>query len=103
MEVYLDGGVRRGTDVIKALCLGCKAVGLGRPFLYANTCYGEASVSKAIESSDLWFLKLTYLVLQEEIKTCMRLLGVTSLNQLSPQYVISTERGAHRVVEHECI
>ena len=50
MEVYLDGGVRRGTDVVKALCLGCKAVGLGRPFLYANTCYGIDGVLKAIES-----------------------------------------------------
>jgi L-lactate dehydrogenase (cytochrome) len=50
MEVYLDGGVRRGTDVVKALCLGCKAVGLGRPFLYANTCYGVDGVLKAIES-----------------------------------------------------
>jgi L-lactate dehydrogenase (cytochrome) len=50
MEVFLDGGVRRGTDVVKALCLGCKAVGLGRPFLYANTCYGFDGVMKAIES-----------------------------------------------------
>jgi L-lactate dehydrogenase (cytochrome) len=50
MEVYLDGGVRRGTDVVKALCLGCKAVGLGRPFLFANTCYGVDGVLKAIES-----------------------------------------------------
>jgi len=50
MEVFLDGGVRRGTDVIKALCLGCKAVGLGRPFLYANTCYGVDGVLKAIQS-----------------------------------------------------
>lgn len=50
MEVFLDGGVRRGTDVVKALCLGVKAVGLGRPFLYANTCYGLDGVIKAIES-----------------------------------------------------
>jgi len=50
MEVFMDGGVRRGTDVVKALCLGCKAVGLGRPFLYANTCYGVDGVLKAIES-----------------------------------------------------
>lgn len=35
--VYLDGGVRRGTDVLKALCLGATAVGLGRPFLYAQS------------------------------------------------------------------
>jgi len=50
MEVFLDGGVKRGTDVVKALCLGCKAVGLGRAFLYANTCYGVDGVLKAIES-----------------------------------------------------
>jgi L-lactate dehydrogenase (cytochrome) len=50
MEVFLDGGVRRGTDVVKAFCLGCKAVGLGRTFLYANTCYGVDGVLKAIES-----------------------------------------------------
>jgi L-lactate dehydrogenase (cytochrome) len=54
MEVFLDGGVKRGTDVVKALCLGCKAVGLGRPFLYANTCYGVEGVLKAIESMPLW-------------------------------------------------
>lgn len=35
--VYMDGGVRRGTDVLKALCLGAKAVGLGRSFLYAQS------------------------------------------------------------------
>lgn len=50
MEVFLDGGVRRGTDVVKALCLGCKAVGMGRSFLYANSCYGVDGVLKAIES-----------------------------------------------------
>ncbi|KAK7694509.1 hypothetical protein QCA50_001695 [Cerrena zonata] len=47
-EVYLDGGVRRGTDVVKALCLGATAVGLGRPFLYAQSAYGAAGVVKLI-------------------------------------------------------
>ncbi|TIC03141.1 hypothetical protein E3Q16_03226 [Wallemia mellicola] len=45
LEVYVDGGVRRGTDVLKALCLGAKAVGLGRPFLYAQSAYGEQGVA----------------------------------------------------------
>jgi L-lactate dehydrogenase (cytochrome) len=40
VEVYVDGGVRRGTDVLKALCLGAKGVGLGRTFLFANGTYG---------------------------------------------------------------
>lgn len=48
-EVYVDGGIRRGTDVIKALCLGAKGVGMGRPFLYALT-YGQEGVVHAIDS-----------------------------------------------------
>jgi L-lactate dehydrogenase (cytochrome) len=48
-QVYIDGGCRRGTDVIKALCLGAKGVGMGRPFLYALT-YGGEGVVHAIES-----------------------------------------------------
>lgn len=47
-EFYIDGGIRRGTDVVKALCLGAKAVGLGRPFLYALAC-GDGGVDKAID------------------------------------------------------
>ncbi|KAL2211460.1 cytochrome b2 [Sarocladium strictum] len=48
LEVYADGGVRYGTDVIKLLALGVRAVGLGRPFAYANV-YGLEGVKKAIE------------------------------------------------------
>jgi isopentenyl diphosphate isomerase/L-lactate dehydrogenase-like FMN-dependent dehydrogenase len=48
-EVYIDGGVRRGTDVVKAVCLGAKGVGLGRPFLYSLT-YGKEGVIHGIES-----------------------------------------------------
>ena len=51
-QVYIDGGIRRGTDVIKALCLGAKGVGLGRPFLYSLT-YGQEGVVHAIESASL--------------------------------------------------
>lgn len=50
LEIYLDGGVRRGTDVIKALCLGATAVGLGRPFMYSLSGYGTDGVCRAIES-----------------------------------------------------
>jgi L-lactate dehydrogenase (cytochrome) len=49
-EVYLDGGVTRGTDVLKALCLGARGVGLGRAFLYANGVWGEAGCSRVIQS-----------------------------------------------------
>ncbi|UZJ53407.1 hypothetical protein CBS101457_002727 [Exobasidium rhododendri] len=75
IEVYVDGGVRRGTDVLKALALGATAVGLGRPFLYAQSGYGEAGASRAIQ------------ILQDEIERGMRLLGVTSLSQLTPDMI----------------
>ncbi|KAL7408904.1 FMN-dependent dehydrogenase-domain-containing protein [Mrakia frigida] len=74
-EVFIDGGVQRGTDVLKALCLGARGVGMGRPFLYAQTAYKDRGVVKAIE------------IMEEEIKLGMRLLGVTSIDQLGPEYI----------------
>jgi L-lactate dehydrogenase (cytochrome) len=49
MEVYVDGGIMRGTDIFKALCLGAKSVGIGRGFLFAST-YGPDGVEKFVES-----------------------------------------------------
>lgn len=49
IEVYIDGGIRRATDIIKALCLGAKGVGIGRPFLYAMSAYGEKGVNRAMQ------------------------------------------------------
>jgi L-lactate dehydrogenase (cytochrome) len=49
IEVYIDGGIRRATDIIKALCLGAKGVGIGRPFLYAMSTYGEKGVARAMQ------------------------------------------------------
>lgn len=49
IEIYIDGGVRRATDIIKALCLGAKGVGIGRPFLYAMSAYGGPGVDRAIQ------------------------------------------------------
>ncbi|EIN13480.1 cytochrome b2 [Punctularia strigosozonata HHB-11173 SS5] len=75
LEVYLDGGVRRGTDVLKALCLGAKAVGLGRPFLYAQSAYGAPGVIKIIR------------ILEREIVTGMRLIGARNVSELVPEMV----------------
>ncbi|KZP00038.1 hypothetical protein CALVIDRAFT_320378 [Calocera viscosa TUFC12733] len=75
IEVYLDSGVRRGTDVVKALCLGATAVGMGRPFWFSNGAYGEAGVVKLID------------IMAEEIATTMRLLGVTRISELKPEMV----------------
>ena len=52
MEVYVDGGIMRGTDIFKALCLGAKSVGIGRGFLYALN-YGEEGVDKYVDSKFL--------------------------------------------------
>ena len=96
MEVYVDGGVMRGTDIIKALCLGAKGVGLGRPFMYALSAYGTEGVCRAIESMCLPFryaiglvVLTSHIVLSDEIETTMRLMGVTSLEQLNDFYVNS--------------
>lgn len=48
-EVFVDGGVRRATDVLKAVALGATAVGIGRPMIYAMSTYGEDGVSKLLQ------------------------------------------------------
>lgn len=69
------GGIRRGTDVIKAICLGATAVGLGRTFLFAQSAYGTDGVVKAVD------------LIRAEVELGMRLLGVTRIEDLGPQYV----------------
>ena len=75
MAVILDCGIRRGTDVLKALALGAHFVFVGRPFLYAAAVGGEAGVRHAITL--LW----------EEIHRNMAMLGITELSQLSAEYL----------------
>ncbi|CCM00903.1 uncharacterized protein FIBRA_02949 [Fibroporia radiculosa] len=75
LEVYIDCGVHRGTDVLKALCLGARAVGLGRAFHFAQSAYGEAGVVQTVR------------ILQREIILGMRLLGVTSVKELVPEMI----------------
>ncbi|WP_082012658.1 alpha-hydroxy acid oxidase [Belnapia sp. F-4-1] len=72
MAIIYDGGIRRGTDVLKALALGADFTFLGRPFLYAAAVGGEAGLRHAITL--LW----------EEIHRDMAMLGITDLAQLSP-------------------
>ncbi|KAM0748302.1 L-mandelate dehydrogenase, partial [Meredithblackwellia eburnea MCA 4105] len=74
-DVFIDGGVSRGTDVLKALCLGAKGVGLGRVMLYAQTCYGDAGIVRATE------------ILEREIKSGMRLLGARTIQELRPEMI----------------
>ena len=75
MAVIIDGGVRRGTDVLKALALGADFVFLGRPFLFAAAIGGTPGVSHAIR------------ILQEELTRDMALLGVNRLAELTPDWL----------------
>lgn len=75
IEVFVDGGVRRATDIIKALCLGARGVGIGRPFLYAMSAYGLEGVDRAMQ------------LLRDEMEMNMRLIGCTSVDQLNPSLV----------------
>jgi len=75
LEVYVDGGIRRGTDVVKALCLGARAVGIGRPALFGLSGYGVDGVCRVLT------------ILREEIETAMRLLGVYSVGELGLGHV----------------
>jgi isopentenyl diphosphate isomerase/L-lactate dehydrogenase-like FMN-dependent dehydrogenase len=75
VPVLMDGGVRRGTDVLKALSLGAKGVLIGRPFLYALAVGGADAVSRMLA------------MLREEIEVSMTLLGVRRLSELSNDLV----------------
>jgi L-lactate dehydrogenase (cytochrome) len=99
-QVFIDGGVTRGTDVLKALCLGARAVGLGRAFLYANGVWGEDGCIRVVESKghdilDRRTANRGWTVMREEIVLGMQLLGVTRLEQLTPERVryIDERRG----------
>ena len=75
-EVYLDGGVRRGTDVVTALALGARAVFIGRPYLYALAVAGEAGVARAVE------------ILRAETTTAMALLGCPTVAAITRDRVV---------------
>ena len=70
LDVIMDGGVQRGTHVLKALSLGAKAVGVGRYYLFPLAAAGQAGVERALE------------LMRAEIERGMRLMGCTSVNQL---------------------
>ncbi|KAI9903074.1 hypothetical protein N3K66_002426 [Trichothecium roseum] len=77
VEVWVDGGIKRGTDVVKALCLGAKAVGIGRAALFGLGAGGQAGVERTLE------------ILEQETSTCMRLLGVKNVSELGPKFINS--------------
>jgi glycolate oxidase len=77
-EIVLDGGVQRGSDVLKAVALGARAVAIGKLQGWGLGAAGQAGVYRVLE------------LLEAEIDIAMRLLGVTSIAELGPQYVCPT-------------
>jgi isopentenyl diphosphate isomerase/L-lactate dehydrogenase-like FMN-dependent dehydrogenase len=74
-EVLVDSGIRRGTDVVKALCLGARAVLCGRAYAYGLAAAGEAGVTRALE------------ILRADLDRTLKLLGCNSVRDLNRSYV----------------
>ncbi len=75
IEVLFDGGIRRGGDVIKALCLGARVVLIGRAYAYGMAAYGEAGILRALD------------ILCADIDRTLKLLGCPSIDSLDASYV----------------
>jgi L-lactate dehydrogenase (cytochrome) len=69
-EVLMDGGIRRGSDIVKAICMGARAVLVGRAYAYGLAAAGEAGVSRALD------------ILRADMARTMKLLGCTSISDL---------------------
>jgi glycolate oxidase len=74
-EVLFDGGVLRGTDVVKAIALGARAVGVGKLLGWSLAAGGQAGIKRMLELLDI------------EIRTALGLMGVTSLKELNPSWL----------------
>jgi len=74
-EVLLDSGIRRGTDIVKAICLGASAVLCGRAYIYGLAAAGEAGVTRALQ------------ILRADLERTLRLLGCSSIADLDRSYV----------------
>ncbi len=74
-EVLMDGGVRRGSDIVKAICLGARAVLVGRAYAYGLGAAGESGVARAIE------------ILRADVERTLRLLGCATVAELNASYV----------------
>jgi L-lactate dehydrogenase (cytochrome) len=75
IEVLLDGGIRRGSDIVKAVCLGARAVMAGRAYAYGLGAAGGAGVSRAID------------ILRADLVRTLKLLGCASVAELDETYV----------------
>ena len=78
-DIVLDGGIQRGTDVVKAIAMGAKAVAIGKLQGWGLAAQGSVGLVRVLE------------ILEDEIICAMGLLGVTSIDQLSSDYVCEAE------------
>jgi isopentenyl diphosphate isomerase/L-lactate dehydrogenase-like FMN-dependent dehydrogenase len=76
LEVYVDGGIRRGTDVLAALALGARAVLVGRPALWGLAAGGEAGARDVLE------------ILRAEVELGLALLGCRTVDDVGPEHVV---------------
>jgi len=84
-SIFVDGGFRRGSDVFKALALGAKCVGVGRPSLVGMAAYGEAGVEKVFQ------------IFKDELEMHMRLMGTPTIADMKPSMVITKNLPDHFV------
>ncbi|HEY1497456.1 MAG TPA: alpha-hydroxy acid oxidase, partial [Candidatus Solibacter sp.] len=76
IPVFVDGGFRRGTDVLKALALGARAVGIGRPYIWGLAAFGQEGVERVLE------------ILRAELALTMRQCGIASVSQITRAAVL---------------
>jgi len=77
-EVLMDGGIRRGSDIVKAICLGARAVLVGRAYAYGLAAAGEAGVTRALD------------ILRADMERTLKLLGCAAISQLDRSFVDTT-------------
>jgi isopentenyl diphosphate isomerase/L-lactate dehydrogenase-like FMN-dependent dehydrogenase len=75
IPVLIDGGFRRGSDILKALALGASAVGIGRPYLWGLTTFGRRGVARVVE------------LLRAELAKDMGMAGLAQLSQINRSFV----------------
>lgn len=80
IPVLLDGGVRRGTDAFKALALGASAVGIGRPYIWGLSAFGQAGVERVLD------------IVNNELRLAMVGCGTRSLKEITPSSIVDTGR-----------
>ncbi|KAJ3748598.1 FMN-dependent dehydrogenase-domain-containing protein [Lentinula detonsa] len=111
-QLFVDGGVRRATDVLKAVALGATAVGIGRPFLYAYSAYGPEGVDRALQILHVrgrftshqryqpvsyHLISFSFMHFQDEFEMNMRLLGAPTIKDVLPEMVDASNLRSHIV------